>query len=193
MMTRRLRPVTSATASVPKCPMIWSSADPTIGSAQSCSRRLSRISSASWLKHGAAVLVGPSVRSGSCRSRRQRFSSAAPGRRPSRYRHQKLARGKLDVEVGALFDGQRGKCPVEHRLGRRDELDHDALAAGEIGARSRERARAASCRSGVGRRTAAWWIRRSTVRPPWRRCYRCHSRSCPSHGSRPGRRAGCCG
>ena len=50
--TRRDRPVTSATASCPKCCTIWSSADGTGGSAASFSISASRRATASWQSTG---------------------------------------------------------------------------------------------------------------------------------------------
>ena len=56
LSTRRERPVTSATASCPKCCTIWSSADGTGGRAASFSISASRLGdSASWQMHGVAV------------------------------------------------------------------------------------------------------------------------------------------
>ena len=52
LSTRRDRPVTSATASSPKCWTIWSSADGTGGNAASFSIRASRRATASWQSTG---------------------------------------------------------------------------------------------------------------------------------------------
>ena len=52
LSTRRDRPVTSATASCPKCCTIWSSADGTGGSAASFSISASRRATASWQSTG---------------------------------------------------------------------------------------------------------------------------------------------
>ena len=68
--TRRDRPVTSATASCPKCCTIWSSADGTGGRAASFSISASRRATASWQSTGIAVIVGTRAARRDCRCRR---------------------------------------------------------------------------------------------------------------------------
>ncbi|CAB4910383.1 unannotated protein [freshwater metagenome] len=82
-------------------------------------------------QHGTAFLVAHGLRAGLAPIVDEGLHLAD---REGRHEvvHQELARGELDVEVGALLGTQAGKGAVEHRLRGRDELHHHAVTAGKV-------------------------------------------------------------
>ena len=139
--TRRDRPVTSATASCPKCCTIWSSADGTGGNDASFSMSASRRADGLLAEHGVAVLVedGP----------RHEVAVVVGERLLELHREgvgqeldDGLAGREVDVDVVPFGRGDLGDAALHQRLAGGDELDDGGAAGVEVGLDRADEARA---------------------------------------------------
>ena len=167
LSTRRERPVTSATASCPKCCTIWSSADGTGGSAASFSISASRRATASWQSTGlpSASNTGRENRlplssvNGSCNCTgkawaRNSITVSLGVRSTERSSHSEAGISAMRRSISA--------SPVETSWMTDDRPEARSASIARI------RLTGTSWRSADGRRSAAWRPRMPRARPPWR-------------------------